>query len=186
MNPFAAKEVSEAAKASGEIEKKTKAFENAKSSGPIATINEGLKDRTSRTIPTINEGLEGKKYPGTDVKYKTHQFVLNGEKVEGVFPKFPSKFDTILPRSLRTGSDEAQFKYCTAQLAKRVETDPVFASKFTPRQLEQIKNGEPRISGLTWHHNEVPGKMQLVDSKLHETCRHTGGRSIWGGGSSNR
>ena len=48
---------------------------------------------------------------------------------------------------------------------------------------EQIKNGEPRISGLTWHHNEIPGKMQLVDATEHSTCRHTGGRSIWGGGS---
>ena len=57
---------------------------------------------------------------------------------------------------------------------------------FTPRQLEQIRNGEPRISGKTWHHNEVPGKMQLVDSDEHDICRHTGGRSIWGGGSEYR
>lgn len=53
----------------------------------------------------------------------------------------------------------------------------------TPRQLEQIKNGEPRISGLTWHHNEVLGEMQLVNAEEHGICRHTGGRSIWGGGS---
>ena len=52
-----------------------------------------------------------------------------------------------------------------------------------PRQIEQIKAGAPRISGLTWHHTEVPGKMQLVDAKLHDKCRHTGGRNIWGGGS---
>lgn len=48
---------------------------------------------------------------------------------------------------------------------------------------EEIKNGEPRISGLTWHHTEHPGQMQLIDSDVHSKCRHTGGRSVWGGGS---
>lgn len=46
-----------------------------------------------------------------------------------------------------------------------------------------VLNGEPRISGLTWHHTEHPGVMQLVNSNVHSMCRHTGGRSIWGGGS---
>ena len=136
-----------------------------------------------RHIPTINEGLEGKTYPGTDVKYEKHTFLYNGEKVEGVFPVFHSKFELFIPKELRNASDTEQFKYCVQQLAERVEKDPEFAKQFTPRQLEQIKNGEPRISGLTWHHNEIPGKMQLVDANEHSICRHTGGRSIWGGGS---
>ena len=88
-----------------------------------------------------------------------------------------------MARELRSASDTEQFKYCTEKLKQRIERDPEFAKKFTPRQLEQIKAGEPRISGLTWHHNEVPGKMQLVSSVDHEKCSHTGGCSIWGGGS---
>ena len=138
--------------------------------------------KTPRRISTINEGLEGQTYPGTSVEYMRCVFTLNGEKVEGVFPKFESKFDTTLPKDLLNASDAEQFKYCTQKLAKRIENDPEFAAQFTPRQIEQIKNGEPRISGLTWHHNELPGRMQLVNADVHNTCRHTGGRSIWGGG----
>lgn len=135
-----------------------------------------------RHISTINEELEGQIYPGTNVEYRRRPFTVNGEKIEGVFPRFESKFDTTLPPNLLNASDTEQFKYCTQKLASRIETAPDFALQFTPRQIEQIKNGEPRISGLTWHHNEMPGRMQLVNADVHNTCRHTGGRSIWGGG----
>ena len=87
-----------------------------------------------------------------------------------------------MPKDLYNASDTDQFKYCTQKLEKQITNNPESAKQFTARQLEQIKNGEPRISGLTWHHNAVPGKMQLVDAAEHSTCRHTGGRSIWGGG----
>lgn len=172
MNPFEIKEIRELSGTTSDVGNTTKAFENTKN-----------EVKSPRHIPAINEGLAGQKYPGTDVEYKEHIFVLDGEKVEGVFPEFASKFDTMLPKELRNASDKDQFEYCTQQLSKQIERNPEFAKQFTPRQLEQIEKGEPRISGLTWHHNEVPGKMQLVDAKEHDTCRHTGGRSIWGGGS---
>ena len=145
-------------------------------------VNVHKEVKALRHISTINEGLEREIYPGTNVEYKKHTFMLNGEKVEGVFPEFESKFNTFLPENLQNASDTEQFKYCTQKLAQRIENDPCFAAQFTLRQIEQIKNGEPRISGLTWHHNEVPGKMQLVNADIHSTCRHTGGKSIWAGG----
>ena len=172
MNPFCMKEVQEFSKTAGDVGKTTKAFENTKN-----------EVKPSTHIPTINEGLVGQTYSGTNIEYKKHTFMLDGEKVDGVFPKFDSKFDTILPKDLRNASDTEQFKYCTQQLTKQIEKNPELSKQFTSRQLEQIKNGEPRISGVTWHHNEIPGKMQLVDASEHNTCRHTGGRSIWGGGS---
>lgn len=172
MNPFGTQEIQELIKTSSEVNNKIKAFENAKN-----------EIKFSRPISTINEGLEGQQYPGTDVEYKRHTFMINGEKVEGVFPEFESKFNTMLPKDMRNASDTEQFKYCTQKLAKQIEKDSELAKQFTPRQIEQIKNGEPRISGLTWHHNEIPGKMQLVNANEHNICRHTGGRSIWGGGS---
>lgn len=175
MNPFSIKEIQELTKAPKDINNKTKAFENIKK-----------EIKPPRHISTINEGLEGKVYPGTDVKYRKHIFMLDGERVEGVFPKFGSRFEITLPKDLRNASDTEQFKYCTRCLAKRVENDLEFASQFTPRQIEQIKNVEPRIAGLTWHHNEIPKKMQLVNADEHSICRHTGGRSIWGGGSNCR
>ena len=133
------------------------AFENNKK-------NEGGE---TRHLKTINEQYEGQKYPGTDVEYKHERIQVNGEKVEGVFPQFESKDVERLPRKMWESSD----------------AQPALESRFTPRQLEQIRNGEPRISGLTWHHTEHPGVMQLVNSNVHSMCRHTGGRSIWGGGS---
>lgn len=146
--------------------------------------NNNIDGVKPRHIPTINEGMVGMSVNG--VKFARRIFVLDGEKVEGVFPVFDSKFDCKLPKDLYTASDNEQMKYCTKKLAERIERDPKFAKRFTSRQLEQIKNGEPRISGLTWHHNEIPGKMQLVDANEHNAARHTGGRSIWGGGSDNR
>lgn len=43
-------------------------------------------------------------------------------------------------------------------------------------------NGEPYIKGYTWHHSEIPGKMQLVETKVHVQSGHTGGNLIWCGG----
>ena len=174
MNPFSeVKDIKP--KDNQELNNKTKGFENTTSD---------VKE--PRHIKTINEDLKGKKHPETGVPYEKHVFRLNGELVEGVFPKFESKFDTYLPKELRTASDNEQFKYCTEKLKQRIERDPEFAKQFTPRQLEQIKNGEPRISGLSWHHNEIPGKMQLVNSDVHSKTGHTGGRNLWGGGTESR
>ena len=142
------------------------------------------KEIKPRHISTINENMKGKSI--NDVKYDSKEIKLNGEKYEGVFPQFKSKIDIYLPKELQKASDAEQMRYCTKEVAKRVDRDPNFAKKFTPRQLEQIRKGEPRISGLTWHHNEEPGKMQLVDADKHSAARHTGGRSLWGGGSDSR
>ena len=169
MNPF--NEVNEIKKPSQEVSNRSKGFENTNKD-----VNE------PRHIKTINEDKAGTEYGG--VLYQRRVFRINGEKVEGVFPRFDSEFNAFLPKRLWYASDNEQFKYCTEKLKQKIESDPEFAKKFTPRQLEQIRDGAPRISGLTWHHKEYPpGAMQLVDSRTHEFCRHTGGRSIWGGGS---
>jgi hypothetical protein len=153
--------------------KKIKAFENTKNDvkGP-------------EHINTINQDKEGTVYNG--VPYEKKVFRVQGKKVEGVFPQFKSDFDTILPRNLLNASDIEQFKYATEKLRLAIECNPDLARNFTPRQLEQIKNGRPKIEGKTWHHNEIPGIMQLVDEDTHRNCRHTGGRNIWGGGSGYR
>lgn len=173
MNPYfkettETKEVSETEKA-----KTSKSFENEKKNDA----------REVTDLHTINEEYEGRTYPGTNVRYKRVKIRYHGEVMEGVFPQFEAKFETRMPKNMWQASDNQQFSYCTKALAKRIENDPSLAKQFTSRQLEQIKNGEPRISGLTWHHTERPGVMQLVDSDIHSKCRHTGGRSVWGGGS---
>ena len=63
-----------------------------------------------------------------------------------------------------------------------ISKDPEVAKKFTNEQLEQIRNGDTP-DGYVWHHNEELGKMQLVKSDILAQTGHTGGRSLWGGGS---
>lgn len=174
MNPYF-KETVETKEISGpEKSKLSTAFENEKKSDV----------RSVQTVePNINAELEGKKYPGTNVEYKRARVQVDGVKKEGVFPQFEAKDVERLPKNMYQASDAQQFSHCTKKLAQKLEGNSTLEGRFTPRQLEQIREGAPRISGLTWHHTEHPGVMQLVDSDIHSKCRHTGGRNVWGGGS---
>lgn len=137
-------------------------------------------------IKTINSHLEGKNHPESGVPYEKDNVELpNGKKVEGVFPKFESAVDIQLPENLLQETDTKQMRFCNEKLKEMLEQNPELSEKFTDRQLEQIKAGY-RPEGYTWHHHQETGKMQLVDSSKHEISKHTGGKSIWGGGSSNR
>jgi hypothetical protein len=135
---------------------------------------------------TVNDKLEGKKHPETGVPFEKKTVKdADGNDFEGVFPQFDSQFDAQLSPEQYGDSDKKQFAECNKQLKEAIEKDPELAKKFTPEQLEQIKNGETP-DGYTWHHNEESGKMQLVDSETHAKTAHTGGRVIWGGGQENR
>ncbi len=57
-----------------------------------------------------------------------------------------------LPEGLWLKSDEAQFEW-----------------------LDNVIGGRPE--GMTWHHTEVPGKMELVPFGIHNITIHNGGRS---------
>lgn len=148
------------------------------------------QDETSETtdepeitsIKCLNEDLAGKEHPITGVVF-VEKIVENenGEKVKVVVPVFDSVFDAQLPEEKLQSSDYQQFKECNQQLKEAVEKDPELAKKFTPEQLEQIKNGDTP-DGYTWHHHEETGKMQLVETSTHDKTAHTGGKAIWGGG----
>lgn len=148
------------------------------------------QDETSETtdepeitsIKCLNEDLAGKEHPITGVVF-VEKIVENenGEKVKVVVPVFDSVFDAQLPEEKLQSSDYQQFKDCNQQLKEAVEKDPELAKKFTPEQLEQIKNGDTP-DGYTWHHHEETGKMQLVETSTHDKTAHTGGKAIWGGG----
>ncbi|WP_180799061.1 HNH endonuclease, partial [Vibrio parahaemolyticus] len=83
------------------------------------------------------------------------------------------------------GTDTEQAKFGNQELKEKVQNDPEFAKQFNDEQLEQIENGDTP-DGCTWHHNEEPGKMQLISTEDHQNNRHTGGKAIWGGGKENR
>ena len=138
---------------------------------------------TKYNLITRNQSLEGDVHPITGVSFEEKTVIdAEGNEATGVFPKFESDFDAQLPKDMLKASDKEQFSECNKQLSEAASKDPEIAKKFSEEQLEQIKNGDTP-DGYTWHHNEELGKMQLVKSDLHAQTGHTGGRSIWGGGS---
>ncbi len=124
--------------------------------------------------------LEGK-ISENGVPYERKAIEINGVKMEGVFPEFKSKFDTYL--SLDNLKTKLYAKECNGNLREQVEKDPELRKEFTKEQLGDIQEGRtPR--GYVWHHNEEPGKMQLVKREDHDRAiggaAHTGGSSLWG------
>lgn len=115
------------------------------------------------------------------VPYERRRIEINGVVIEGVFPKFKSAFDTELaPDNWKT---KVYAKECNEALKEAIKNNPKLRNKFTDEQLQDIEEGRtPR--GYVWHHNEVPGKMQLVKREDHDRviggAAHTGGNSLWG------
>ncbi|MCR5213736.1 MAG: HNH endonuclease [Eubacterium sp.] len=132
-----------------------------------------------------NSSLEGSIHPETGVPFERSEVEINGEKYSIVSPKFESNYDVNLSEEKYQATDREQFKYCNDQLKSSIESDQSLGDKFDDIQLEQIRDGETP-DGFTWHHDIQPGRMQLVDSEIHQKTGHTGGRSLWGGGSNNR
>lgn len=124
--------------------------------------------------------LEGKTSEN-GVPYERKIIEIKGVKIEGVFPKFDSAFDTLLPPDKY--QTKAYARECNANLKEAVQNDPELRKKFTDEQLRQIENGQTP-DGYVWHHSEEPGKMQLVKREDHDRCiggaAHTGGSSLWG------
>ena len=115
------------------------------------------------------------------VPYERRRIVINGVVIEGVFPKFDSVFDTELSSdNLKT---KAYAKECNVALKEAIANNPELRSKFTPEQIKDIEEGRTP-TGYVWHHNEEPGKMQLVKREDHDRAiggaAHTGGNSLWG------
>ena len=143
-----------------------------------------------RYIITLNESLAGDRHPITGVEFvKKIVETPAGEYIEGVFAKFESNFNAEIPKELYLEGDKTQFKECNKQLYERLEKDPELKKQFSEEQIEQIKDGMKDGSapdGYVWHHEAESGKISLVDAEIHARTGHTGGRSIWGGGSDNR
>lgn len=146
--------------------------------------NTSLETLKAQNIETINSRLESSLHPETKVPYRIKTVEdIDGNKVKGVFPDFKehSIFEVKLPENLLQASDVKQFEYCDVKLKDSYDKGTLNTDKFTERQLEQINNGD-KPEGFTWHHNEVKGRMELVEIEIHQATAHTGGKSIWGGG----
>ena len=70
-----------------------------------------------RYIITRNESLENDRHPITGVWFERRIIELpDGEKIEGVFPRFESVFDAKIPEYLYLQPDRVQFRECNRQL----------------------------------------------------------------------
>lgn len=132
-----------------------------------------------------NEHLEGQKHEPSGVEYVRKTIDINGLRVEVVVPQFDSLLDVQLPEDLLKESNSTHIKECDRQLKDAVDKGSEIGAKFTTKQLEQINDGKTP-EGYTWHHDAEVGKMQLVETKLHDKTQggaaHTGGKAIWDGG----
>lgn len=159
------------------------------SDGHVLDNKEGVSDKP-RYIRTLNESLENDRHPITGVPFERKMVELpNGEKIEGVFPNFDSKFDAKIPEEMYLKSDKEQFKECNKQLLNEINSNKELKKQFTAEQIEQISDGVSdgtAPDGFVWNHDVEPGKLQLVDVETHAHTGHTGGRAVWGGGSDNR
>ena len=130
-----------------------------------------------------------------EVQNTLQDYGVDGIKYNDCYPGFRpvSEFDHYLEPDDYLKGDQAQFRKCNKALAEEVlpnpETgevkNPELAARFTPDQLADIKAGDNPY-GYTWHHDVDPGHMQLVPMDVHQACRHSGGRSLWGGGADYR
>lgn len=139
-------------------------------------------------IETRNDHLNGYEHPDTGVLFVEKTVDLpNGQVIEGTFPVFDEAFNVIIAEDLYYESDDVHFRVANDTLAQAILENPNLANDlgFTQMDLQNLANGQTP-DGYTWHHNEEPGLLQLVDEESHAQTAHTGGRSIWGGGSDYR
>jgi A nuclease of the HNH/ENDO VII superfamily with conserved WHH len=105
---------------------------------------------------------------GADLTAAQRAAIRQNALAQGLIPKVPVKPGTEFP------------DFEAAGLVKRVDTLPQFLWTAPDRDQfrwldDRIPDGRP--VGMTWHHSEIPGRMELVPFGPHNVTPHIGGRS---------
>ncbi|MTG98568.1 hypothetical protein GJV76_10595 [Myroides sp. BIT-d1] len=159
---------------------------------PVIVIRRGAVNRTDYKVKLVAKVFKHKEF-----------------HIKGVFPDFSNytAFSTKLRAEQYFLSDRAQFKIAKRELQRVVVNNnskaiekklleinghskyyhpnygDVSGRKLVDLQMRDIQNhSKDRIIGLTWHHKEDYGIIDLVNTEVHNKIPHTGGRAIWGGG----
>ena len=105
-------------------------------------LGERIDEIGYRYIECKNKDLEGMRHPITGVEF-VRKIVDDGIEgfVEGVFPKFETKFEVVIPKELYKESNFIQFKEANSQLLEGIKNNSLLREKFTVEQIEQIKDG---------------------------------------------
>jgi hypothetical protein len=139
------------------------ALRNADGTVNLATASQRYADLVSSNRPWSWADDFGVKITGAERKAIRQEAVSKGLIPEVVYkpgtryPDFAAagiivRVDT-LPANLWKAGDKAQFAWLDAR----------------------IPGGKP--AGTTWHHSEIPGRMELVPFGPHNIINHAGGRS---------
>jgi SPP1 gp7 family putative phage head morphogenesis protein len=130
--------------------------------------------------------------PGGQVRYTTTitdpASSLNGRTVSVSYtngaPDFSqlgvARVDIPSPVGRGVGADKADMRAASRALWREIEAGRVSRQLFTQRQLDEIRRGKDKVSGLTWHHDgtslnpDGTGPMLLLDERAHKTFGHVG------------
>ncbi|TXC81894.1 HNH endonuclease [Metabacillus litoralis] len=151
----------------------------------VVDLVDGADTVTAEELETRNDHLNGFEHPETGVPFVEKTVDLpNGQVVEGTFPVFDETFNVMIAEELYLESDDIHFGVANDTLYQAIVENSNLANelRFTQSDVGALANGQTP-EGYTWHHNEEPGHIQLVDEEAHANTAHTGGRAIWGGGS---
>jgi len=123
-----------------------------------------------------------------------------GEGVRGL-GKYNSFFDADLPQDIWNAIDPKYFREANQQLYEAMENNSALKKELAkkyPDVYEHVQPGsrggmsDKAPPGMTWHHNNKPGKLELVDrvdhNKFHKIYHPdgSGGKKKWGGGRKRR
>ena len=140
----------------------------------------GKENVISRSVPDLIK-------PNVNMAGRAINIELDdGRVVKVVFnqkglPIFTShmKTEVIFPQKtmLETNYGE-HFKMATKELKRQIAEDPALRKKFTKQELLDIENEKINIGESTWHHHQDLGRMQLVETKIHQDAPHVGAKSL--------
>lgn len=165
----------------------------AKEGTDTREMDEGYKARIDRTPindgkwigPDGMEGVRGESKwvpENPEVQKELAKYGVDGIEYKDGFPDFTpvSRFSFDLHETEYKLSNSKQFEICNDALQGQYDMQPEDFQNMAKEQQEDIEYGiQPE--GYTWHHDtEAEGRMKLVPTKIHASCRHSGGRAMWG------
>ncbi|MDA7027417.1 HNH endonuclease [Bacillus sp. CLL-7-23] len=156
-------------------------------------VDKAMEDAIKKQPPYNRKPIQPRKYKDKKINKdgsKTYTIEKHGKEFVVTYdrdghPIFTSEHQTSLPESKYLAGDKEQFKHLSKELYEKAMNNQKIKSRFTDDELEILRNGETP-KRFVWHHHQEPGKMQLVNSEIHDAAKHTGGRAYWGGGTNGR
>lgn len=148
----------------------------------------------------IERHYDGEEFiPGNPIRITTRNMALDGEaaengvfferkiteltdglSVDGVFPKFDSKYHVELGEKANDMSLYKQFSECRENFQDHMYDSSEILNGITFGDMERMDHPQGYTpEGYTWQHNPETGSFDLV-LKTDHSVGHTGGNALWG------